>query len=190
MTRIGVVLAGGKSSRMGRDKALLEFHGQPLLQHAQQIVQRCCDEVWVSGRDAGEQSVPDQFVGRGPVGAIHAVCAHLLTLNIKDSVLFVPVDMPVLQIDTLQKLFTVNAPAVHFVERPLPAFINDLPTIVEHAEVLLRDSSVSVSVRELWRLVGAHAMDLSIELHDQFVNANTPEQWQRMLQQALLSEES
>ncbi|WP_133593557.1 molybdenum cofactor guanylyltransferase [Permianibacter aggregans] len=190
MMRIGVVLAGGKSSRMRRDKALLDFHGQPLLQHAQQIVQRCCDEVWVSGRDGGLRSVPDRFVDRGPVGALHAVCAHLLALKTKASVLFVPVDMPLLRINTLQKLFAVNAPAVHFAERPLPAVINDLPTIVEHAEVLLRDPSASVSVRELWRLVGAHAMDLSTELRDQFVNANTPEQWQQMLQQSLLSEES
>ena len=132
----------------------------------------------------------DQFIGRGPVGAIHAVCAHLLALKSKASVLFVPVDMPLLQVDTLQKLFAVNAPAVHFAERPLPAVVNDLPTIVEHAEVLLRDPSASVSVRDLWRLVGAHAMELSVGLHEQFVNANTPEQWQQMLQHALLSEES
>ncbi len=45
----GYVLAGGKSSRMGRDKALLELAGSPLLGHAVTKLRRVCVDVRVLG---------------------------------------------------------------------------------------------------------------------------------------------
>jgi molybdopterin-guanine dinucleotide biosynthesis protein A len=42
-----IVLAGGKSSRMGRDKALIPIQGVPLLQLVCQIAQSCADTVYV-----------------------------------------------------------------------------------------------------------------------------------------------
>ncbi|MEA5502560.1 molybdenum cofactor guanylyltransferase [Halotia wernerae UHCC 0503] len=42
-----IVLAGGKSSRMGRDKALLLIEGVPLLQRVCGIAERCADTVYI-----------------------------------------------------------------------------------------------------------------------------------------------
>jgi molybdopterin-guanine dinucleotide biosynthesis protein A len=42
-----LVLAGGLSSRMGTDKALIPVGGTPLLQRVVTVAQQCCDEVWV-----------------------------------------------------------------------------------------------------------------------------------------------
>ncbi|NES95609.1 MAG: molybdenum cofactor guanylyltransferase [Desertifilum sp. SIO1I2] len=42
-----LILAGGKSSRMGRDKALLPLEGKPLLTRTCQIAQSCANPVWV-----------------------------------------------------------------------------------------------------------------------------------------------
>ncbi|MEL4898298.1 molybdenum cofactor guanylyltransferase [Crocosphaera sp. Alani8] len=42
-----IILAGGKSSRMGKDKALLEVQGVPLLQRTATLVQRYTDPIYI-----------------------------------------------------------------------------------------------------------------------------------------------
>lgn len=71
----GVVLAGGKSTRMGRDKALLEVDGKPLLVHAIERLRPHVRELLVIGdpRKYGrfhEDVVPDDVEGAGPLGGI------------------------------------------------------------------------------------------------------------------------
>lgn len=92
----GYVLAGGKSSRMGRDKALIELAGEPLLRHAVKKLRRVCMDVRVLGADprlaAYAPIVPDLHPGCGPLGGMEAALAH----SIFDWNLFMPVDMPFL----------------------------------------------------------------------------------------------
>jgi molybdopterin-guanine dinucleotide biosynthesis protein A len=74
----GLVLAGGRSERMGRDKAGLEYHGKPQVAHACDLLSDFCDDVMVSLRKeqvhhaafAGLNLLPDRFVGFGPIGGI------------------------------------------------------------------------------------------------------------------------
>ena len=90
------MLAGGKSSRMGRDKALLELAGKPLVQHAVVKLQRICAEVHLLG-NRNELAVYGPLVrdvheGRGPLSGIEAA----LEDSQYDWNLFMPVDMPFL----------------------------------------------------------------------------------------------
>jgi molybdopterin-guanine dinucleotide biosynthesis protein A len=72
-----IILAGGKSSRMGSNKALLEVDGMPLVQRVYQLVRPWCDEVLLSGDvralvRGGARGVSDRYPGCGPLAGIHA----------------------------------------------------------------------------------------------------------------------
>ena len=49
----GYILAGGRSSRMGTDKALLIFQEKPLLKHMISLIEPICDIVVISGQNFG-----------------------------------------------------------------------------------------------------------------------------------------
>lgn len=77
-TPLGVILAGGKSSRMGRDKAWLSFFGQPMLARVASVVQNITGELYVSGRDPAAFGIrapwlPDALPGQGPAGGVLTV---------------------------------------------------------------------------------------------------------------------
>lgn len=92
----GFVLAGGESRRMGRDKALVDFAGEPLIARALKMLR----EAGVDSRIAGARVELEQFApviadaepGRGPLGG---VCAALAACEQQRAV-FVPVDLPLL----------------------------------------------------------------------------------------------
>ncbi|HVJ07324.1 MAG TPA: molybdenum cofactor guanylyltransferase [Acidisarcina sp.] len=92
----GFVLAGGRSIRMGQDKALLDFNGMPLVQ----LALRNLGTVTESRRIVGDRPdltcfapvVPDLQASCGPLGGI---CAALKATS-TDWNLFQPVDVPLL----------------------------------------------------------------------------------------------
>lgn len=96
----GIVLAGGRSIRMGKDKASLELSEQTLLSRVVQTVSLVCPEVIIAG---GEQSLADGFGPDvrwvsdqpGSVGPLAGVTAGLQAAR-HDACLVVACDMPFL----------------------------------------------------------------------------------------------
>ena len=81
--RLGVVLCGGASRRMGEDKARLELDGRTLLEHALRTLSSVCPAVVlaVGERDRYEElGVPrvlDREPGLGPLAGLESALAHL-----------------------------------------------------------------------------------------------------------------
>jgi len=73
----GIILAGGKSSRMGTDKGLQELCGKPLINYAIQSLSGLCSTILIStSSDAyqsfGYKTVADEIPGIGPMGGIYS----------------------------------------------------------------------------------------------------------------------
>ena len=86
----GIVLSGGKSSRLGEEKGLAQFNGRPLISYALNVVEKLCDIVLISANDHFDEYkkfqhpvIPDVVSGIGPMGGISACLEQSTTrLNI------------------------------------------------------------------------------------------------------------
>jgi molybdopterin-guanine dinucleotide biosynthesis protein A len=104
----GLVLVGGLSKRMGSDKAALEYHGKPQVEHAFDLLAPHCARRFVSCRaDQGSQpalaglpQIHDAFSDMGPMaGILSALQAHP-----QAAWLVIACDLPFLDAATLQAL--------------------------------------------------------------------------------------
>jgi molybdopterin-guanine dinucleotide biosynthesis protein A len=106
----GAVLAGGRSTRLGRDKALLALDGEPLLARAVRLLREVCAEVLVVGPLERASVVPgvrvlaDERPSSGPLGGI----ATALRAMSGDRLLAVATDMPFLRPALLRYLLTIS----------------------------------------------------------------------------------
>lgn len=92
----GFVLAGGRSTRMGTDKALLLYAGRPLILHAIDLLKSAGVKPHIAGArpdlSAYAPVIEDLHPGRGPLGGIEAV----LGSSSSEWNVFLPVDLPLL----------------------------------------------------------------------------------------------
>jgi len=145
-----IILAGGKSRRLGRDKTLLEVNGSRVMDT---IVDKCRPlfaEILIAGGERpgfkipGVQTVPDAYPGIGPLGGIHAgLCAA------KSEVCFVTAcDMPNFQVPMVKKLLEASggydAAALKTGERTHPLFAVYKKNILPTVERLLSQNIYSV----------------------------------------------
>jgi molybdopterin-guanine dinucleotide biosynthesis protein A len=90
----GFILAGGRGTRMGRDKALLPYNGGTLIEHALATMRKIAEPVSIVGKRTDlvrlAPVIEDRYGGLGPLGGIEAaLSASRSELNI-----FLPVDTP------------------------------------------------------------------------------------------------
>ena len=99
----GFVLAGGQSSRMGRDKATLPFRGRPMVEIAVEKLRGFCAQVSIAGnRDDLTRYAPvvhEEHVDCGPAAGIEAG----LKACEQPWAMFVPVDVPLVPAELLRR---------------------------------------------------------------------------------------
>ena len=105
MRLLGVVLAGGASSRFGSDKAAALLDGRPLIAHVADALSGQCAAVMVAGRDwPGLMRIDDvPAPGLGPLGGLAGALAHAEE-NGYDAVLSSGCDLPHLPGDIVLRL--------------------------------------------------------------------------------------
>jgi molybdopterin-guanine dinucleotide biosynthesis protein A len=108
------VLAGGGSTRFGRDKALVEFGGAPLLLQIVRVARSCTDNVTVVGSSEKYatvspelQIIADRWPGEGPLGGIITALQHTAaTDRSAEWNLILSCDLPFLTAEWLESLIT------------------------------------------------------------------------------------
>ena len=77
----GIILAGGKSSRMGTDKGLTFFRGKRLVEYPLDLLGKFCAEILISAGDSGYNQfkvpvIKDVIPNKGPLGGIYSTMNH------------------------------------------------------------------------------------------------------------------
>ncbi|TIX49493.1 molybdenum cofactor guanylyltransferase [Alteraurantiacibacter aquimixticola] len=142
---LGVVLAGGLSTRFGSDKALAELDGRTLISRAVEALSAWCDKVVIAGRKEGSETgttrcIPDwPRAGMGPLGGIAAGLRHAQGEGYS-SIITCGVDSVALPSDLLSEL------------SPPPAYLETQP-VIGHWNVETADAVAAILQSE-----GRHSM--------------------------------
>ncbi len=104
----GIVLVGGRSTRMQTDKSVLDYHGKPQREYVYRMLEKVCSEVFFSCRPdqvkelemAGFNSIADLRLDEGPMAALISIFNN----NPISAKLVVAVDLPYLDLSTIKFL--------------------------------------------------------------------------------------
>lgn len=100
----GILIAGGKSERMGKDKALLFYRGKTFADQALKLLSLFCDRVVISSQHTDwpdtYEVIKDIYPVIGPIAGLHA------GLKVSKTVfnLVLPCDLPLMEAGTLNRL--------------------------------------------------------------------------------------
>lgn len=187
---IGIVLAGGQSVRMGRDKASLRINGITQLERSRLLLHTLgCDRVLMSGQDRpdwleGPQSVVhDNTPGLGPVSGLISAINWATIQNIESATLiFIPVDTPLLTDEILWHLITQSQgfDGCYVSGSPLPLAVNLTLATRNQARRALSDLSVAHawSIKRFIKPLHMNIICSDASNVRDLSNVNTPEQWE------------
>ena len=124
----GLVLSGGKSTRMGTDKGLIAYHGIPQREYLYRLLEEVCEQTFMSIRKEQESDFPDSIltivdedIYKGPFNGL--LSAHKKYPEVAWLVL--ACDLPLIDLPALQELIAARdhrkqATAFALRQNPLP----------------------------------------------------------------------
>ena len=179
LTLSGLVLAGGKSRRMGRDKALLELKSTTLLNRTKVILQGSgCQRILISSNEI-QGAIKDRFEGYGPVAGIEAVMKRLLTTGTKGTLVILPVDMALITPASIQRLIAANdnESLIRFDGHQFPLLLPVNRQTHQKLESELNNTNVDqgMSIKAMCRLFKSSKIPPDEIADTEFFNCNSPE---------------
>jgi molybdopterin-guanine dinucleotide biosynthesis protein A len=183
MTLSAILLAGGRSRRMGADKSTLLIVGEPLWQRQLRLLNDLRPTaLWVSARTtlpwcpAEIEVVTDRLPSRGPLSGLVAALLRLQTSHL----LVLAIDLPQMTTKHLRKLWGLASPGVGVIPlnsgyfEPLCAIYPVEAVAIAEAALTSSDVSLQSFAQTLRRQSQAHAYDLVPEEQPLYFNMNTP----------------
>ncbi len=185
-----LLLAGGKSSRMGRDKSLLEFEGQPLWRHQLETLRALSPEQLMLAGPARSgcncEWIADELPDAGPLGGLAAALRQCRTSRL----VVLAVDLPQMSAAFLRSLLAASDENHGIVPRatryePLAAIYPARCAALASAALGKGDFSVQAFIRRAVERGYLRERELAPgELH-LFTNLNTPADYERSRQRTI-----
>ena len=194
----GIILAGGSSSRMGTNKALLSLPGKQavtFIKHIVSLLEESCSETWIVARDHAQaldyvfpnaRVTIDETPGIGPLMGLYSGLSAIHTTH----ALVIAVDLPCVQSALLSFLLSQSLPAdtlliplVHNKPQVLLAIYpcSILPVVKEQLLQGRRDLRCLLKVAPVQFIEEAQLLQIDPQLRS-FQNINTPEELRHVLQ--------
>ncbi|WP_435353157.1 NTP transferase domain-containing protein [Emticicia sp. SJ17W-69] len=180
-----LILIGGKSSRMGTDKSMLDYHGKPQREYLFDLAQQFCSEVYFSCREEqkfSEETIIDSYPELGPMNGI--LSAFMYNKNV--AWLVVACDMPLINEESFEILINNRNP-----DKVATTFFNNennapdpLFTIYEPkaADLLIAYVKLGNKSPKLF-LQNADIQLIQLENIDFLKNINTKEEFDKLKRQ-------
>jgi molybdopterin-guanine dinucleotide biosynthesis protein A len=188
---VGLILAGGRSTRMGCDKATLPFGAGRLIDHMAATLRQGMDRaghpghVLVSGKVDGYHCIDDEVPGLGPMGGIVSAVNRLWEEPSRPrAVVIVPVDMPALTASTLARLvrrcLESGGDGAGYAGWELPVALTLSEPLPFHARAIAQEIGKprARSVRGFLSQLDMEWMEAPTD-EAELLNANTPEEFAR-----------
>ena len=188
-----LVLAGGKSSRMGRDKAKLLLGEKSFLECILDKAEMLgIGETYLSGHDwdgKGVRTVPDRYRERGPLGGMHACFSVMDT----PYALVLPVDVPQISLSVLQMLLDAHG---RLLNKNRQGYVH--PLLLSHGDrteplIGIYPTALGAKIAELiekesapvFRLLDETGYDIcQVSVREwELENINTPKDYEMLLEQ-------
>lgn len=184
----GVILAGGKSRRMGRNKSLLKIQGKTTIEHITSEIKRCSDEVIIIANEKDTYDFlpypkfSDRFINKGPLAGLESALYHVDA----DIFIIAACDMPFIEHEVyeymLEQLGNDDAVVPVYNDRPHPlagiykrTVLSEITRQLEMNNLRVRSFFEDINVKFLSSFGGIS--EEVVTKH--FFNMNHPEQYEQ-----------
>lgn len=187
----GIILAGGRSSRMGQDKTLMSIETQTLIERTVKELGKVTDEIIIASNQSnkynlpGTFEVPDIFTGYGPLGGIHAglkAASHPYSFIVAGDMPLFSADLAEYLLNRADEGYDVIAPEVNGSWEPLCA-------VYSRSCLQAIEQYLAAGIRQVFQFyknvrvlkIGEQELAGIGKAGDVFYNLNTPEDYETLL---------
>ncbi len=187
----GLLLTGGKSTRMGQPKALLDYHGKPQYRRAAELLEILCERVFISCRASQKEMFSDYeticdsdiYGDFGPIGGVLSAMTAQLPSDLPSAWFVLACDYPLLEKTDLEQLL-----AARNAQQVATVFANPGDGRPEPL-IGIYETSAAYLLLEWWQagnqslrvfLERHHVLVVEAEHPERLVSADTPEDFQRI----------
>lgn len=181
----GILLAGGKSSRMGSDKALLTIGPITFIEHLTSLLKQVCDEIIIVGEDRNIENLdvtylPDLESDKGPLmGILTGLAASKSEIN-----LILSIDSPLLNLSDLESIINKHNSSFNVTLfesekiHPFPGVYNN--KLVSKAEEAIKKNQLRLT--EFIKINNPQIIKANPQTSLRLENINTPEDYKRIFE--------